>query len=139
MLNEHVAFQLSVCHSRLDPCLACYKIANPLLNQSPGSTGRSADACQSCFSRFDDVNLELCRSEETSVDVTILMPAWQRGESRLIEVHWYHPSTLVRHRKCCPWSHTASTVLVKCRRLHDSLVRQDAQLEFLSPKQDVGR
>ena len=42
VLKEHVAFQLSVCHSRLGPFLACQKISNPLLNLSAGSTDRSA-------------------------------------------------------------------------------------------------
>ena len=67
------------------------------------------------------------------------MLAWQQEVSFLTEVHWYYPSTLVQTQKCCLWSQTASTVLAKCRRLHDSPVRQDAPLGFLSPKPDVGR
>ena len=102
VLKEYVALQLSVCHSRLGLFLVCQKIAHPLLNLSAGSKGRSARRCQSCFSSFDDVNLETCRSEDTSVGVTILMPAWQRGVSRLIEVHGYHPSTLVQTQKMSP-------------------------------------
>ena len=41
----------------------------------------------------------MCRSEDTSVGVTILIPAWQQRVSRLIEVHGYHPSTLVQTQK----------------------------------------
>ena len=45
------------CHLRLDLCLACQKIAHPLLNLCAGIRVAQHGRCQSCFSSFDAVNL----------------------------------------------------------------------------------